>query len=80
MTRPVRCLILMMLSVLPLAGVAQTGFYIPGNTRVKDMSKALCDADQFALLLEFGSSDTTLSLEHLDWLDSAYGYAFNPES
>lgn len=59
---------------------AQTGFYIPGNNRVKDMRKALQDPEQFALLLQFSGSDTALNLSHLDWLDSAYSIAFNMQS
>lgn len=75
-----RRLILFALVVIPLALCAQSDFYIPGNSRVKDMRKALQDPEQFALLLQFTGSDTTLTLSHLDWLDSAYGYAFNPQS
>ena len=59
---------------------AQTDFYIHGNGRVKDMRKALQDPECFALLLHFSEGDTSLTLSHLDWLDSAYGYAFNPQS
>lgn len=59
---------------------AQTGFYIPDNNRVKDLGKVLPTADRFALLLHFDNNDTSLSLNHLDWLDSTYKIAFNSES
>lgn len=77
-----RFAILILLSVwfFPLSLCAQTGFYIPGNNRVKDMRKAMQNPPQFALLLQFSPEDTALTLNHLDWLDSAYSVAFNPSS
>ena len=74
-----RLVFLALLSLSTLLN-AQTGFYIPGNNRVKDMRKALQDPEQFALLLQFSGSDTALNLSHLDWLDSAYSIAFNMQS
>ena len=75
-----RRLLFTLLLLVPWMLSAQTGFYIPGNTRVKDMRKALQQPDQFALLLQFSPADTALSLNHLDWLDSAYGIAFDAGS
>ena len=75
-----RRLLFLLLLAAPLMLHAQTGFYIPGNSRVKDMRKALQDPEHFALLLNFSSGDTSLSLSHLDWLDSAYGIAFDMQS
>lgn len=72
-------ILLVFLTLTPLLN-AQPGFYIPGNTRVKDMQKALQDPEQFALLLQFSGRDTSLTLSHLDWLDSAYGIAFDMQS
>ncbi|KWW32157.1 MAG: hypothetical protein AUK63_253 [bacterium P3] len=80
MRRHVTLLLYLILTASPLLMRAQTGFYIPGNTRVKDMHKAMHDPETFALLLQFQPSDTTLSLSHLDWLDSAYSVAFSPQS
>lgn len=62
--------------VVPLA--AQEAFLIPNQTKVKDMQRVLnSHPEAFALQMHFTGQDSTLALQHLDLLDSAYRIAFD---
>ena len=73
-------LIALLLGGCILTAQAQSGFHIPGQKKVKDMQKALYQPESFALLIQFVGQDSTLSLAHLDLLDSAYRIAFDRDN
>lgn len=59
------------------SATAQSGLYIPSSKPVKNMQKALANAETFCLLISYQGADSAYGISDLDLLDSAYRIAFS---
>ena len=76
----VLCAVFVAVTLLPVSLQAQTGLYVPSAKPVKNMQKALTNPETFYLLLTYNGNAATYTESDLDWLDSAYGIAFDMEN